>query len=319
VDRYNETEGSKQETSIASRSQHWLVNIRSGNGAGEELLAALHGVDGVFAEAINFQDLPSQIRSSSPDALIVVAGGDGTFSAVCGTADAKDRAIACIPLGTANDLAREFSLDRLLRGAPYRSYPSLIRKLPLGRCAVWTVEIDGTRVPCINYVSVGYEGAVVRDFSAWRARSTLQGRLLNRIAYTIYGLRHGLYRITGPRVDNDAGESRSCSSTTGLIVTNIQSHLGLGLSNTLSDPSDATIECVNVSTVLGFLRMMLASVGIGHGLPLFARGGSLIIKNIPPQTPVQIDGESHPSLERGELSVEFRHFINAASARKSRA
>lgn len=301
-------------TTVGPRPQHWLINVRSGNGAGERLLVTLQGSEGVFAEAINFHALPSQIRSISPDALIVVAGGDGTFSAVCGSPDAEGRDIACVPIGTANDLAREFSIDRHMRGALYRDYPALIRSLSLHQCSVWTVKADGRESPCINYVSIGYEGSVVRDFSSWRTRTTLQGRLFNRVAYAMYGLRHALYRLTNLRVEDEDHVIHSCPRTTGLIVTNIRSHLGLGLSNTSSDPGDTTIECVSVPTVFGFLRMIIASLGIGQGLPALASGSRVAIQNIPPHTPIQIDGEPHPLLEGGELAVTFRHFVKLASA-----
>lgn len=294
------------------RSQHWLINARSGNGAGERLNIALQDTKGVTAEAIRFDNLSEQIKAIPPEALLVVAGGDGTFSSVFGMTEARDREVACVPLGTANDLAREFSISRLLRGARYTDYPSILSRLPFRRCAVWSVLADGREVPFINYVSIGYEGAVVRDFAEWRSRTPFRGRVANRVAYTIFGLRHALIRLPHLIIQDEHNSPRSCPPTTGVIITNIKSHLGMALSNMASDPSDDIIEAVSVSNVFGFARMMLAGLRLPVDLTPIVTGKQISIGNIPPGTPLQIDGESSPSVEGGEFKVRFKHFVRIA-------
>jgi diacylglycerol kinase family enzyme len=296
------------------RPQHWLINPRSGNGAGERLRLALQGTADVTTEAIRFDSLSEQLNAIPPEALLVVAGGDGTFSSVFGMSEARDREVACVPLGTANDLAREFSTSRLLRGARYTDYPSILDRLPFRRCAVWSVRIDGREVPFINYVSIGYEGAVVRDFAAWRSSTRFRGRMANRVAYTFFGLRHALVRLRDLTVRNDQESPRLCPPTTGVIITNIKSHLGMALCNTESDPSDDIIEAVSVSNVLGFPRMMLAGLGVPVGLSPMTRGKRIAIENIPQGTPLQIDGETSPNIQGGELVVTFKHLVRIASA-----
>jgi hypothetical protein len=100
-----------------------------------------------------------------------------------------------------------------------------------------------------------------------------------------------------------------------VIITNIKSHLGMALSNGESDMSDEIIEAVPVSNVLGFPRMMLAGTGLPCGLSPSLQGGTITIGNIPSGTPIQIDGETAPSVQSGELTVTLRHFVQIASAK----
>jgi hypothetical protein len=241
----------------------------------------------------------------------VVAGEDGTFSAVLGLPEAQDRDAACVPLGTANDLAREFSISRRLRGARCEEYPSILAHLPFRACSVWSLLVNGRETPFINYVSIGYEGAVVRDFADWRSRTTFRGRVANRVAYTLFGLRHALTCLRGLTVRDERGDTISCASTTGIIITNIRSHLGMAISNNESDPSDEVIEAVSVRTVLGFPRMILAGLGLPTGLAPLTRGKRLGIAGFPPGTPIQVDAETHPDLQRGAIVVSFKHFVRS--------
>ena len=289
-------------------NQYWLVNTRSGNGRGAILLHALKEIPGVSAVAIDFPNLAAQINSKPTDSMIVVAGGDGTFSAVLGHPEITSSRVACIPLGTANDLARELGVSRLARRRDWHELPSMLESLPVSPFAVWTVTVDGKEYPCANYVSIGYEGAVVHDFCQWRARTSLSGRVINRIAYSLFGLKRALYTIRGASLLCDEPPPIRCAPTTGLIITNIKSHLGLGISNSHSAPSDQVIECVSVTSVFGFLRMMAASVGLARPPGILARGKSILITGIPKGTPMQIDGEAHASMQSGELRVSFRHF-----------
>lgn len=295
-------------------NQLWLINPRSGNGAGSRILASLRGVNGVSALPIDFSSLGSQLKEAAHNATIVVAGGDGTFASVLGRPEVGERRVACVPLGTANDLTRELGISRALRGRAWTELPSVIEPLPCSRYAVWSVIVDGREYPCANYISIGYEGAVVDDFARWRSRTRLTGRLANRCAYTLFGLKRSLYKIRElSLICNDASPSL-CRPSTGLILTNIKSHLGLGLSNKESSPHDETLECVSVPTVLGFTRMIAASFGIISPPPVLSRGRSFLITNIPVGTPLQIDGEAYPAIGSGELRVQLRHFVSVCHA-----
>ncbi len=293
--------------------QHWLINPRSGNGAGARLLAALHNVPNVTAVEIHFPSLIEQVSAIPLDTSIVVAGGDGTCAALLSVATLGTRKVTCIPLGTANDLARELGIVRLIKGHPYRDLPALIADLPTTPFAVWDATVDGHTYPFTNYLSIGYEGAVVRDFSSWRSRTAVSGRLIHRIAYTIFGVAHGLYRVHGLTVRTDSGFVETIPASTGLILTNIMSHLGLGISTTHSSPSDDILECVSVPNVLSFASMIGASYGLLTPPPPCARGRTITITGIKRDTPMQVDGETAPSILGGEVTATLRHFACVAS------
>ena len=121
--------------------QHWLINIRSGNGAGAQLLRALTTSDRVTASPIEFSKLNEQIAAIPADSMVVVAGGDGTFSSVLGSASIGDRPVACIPLGTANDLAREIGITKKARRTPLRDLPDMLQGLSTRPFAVWSLSL----------------------------------------------------------------------------------------------------------------------------------------------------------------------------------
>jgi diacylglycerol kinase family enzyme len=295
--------------------QYWLINARSGNGAGDRLLNELQGISHVVAVVINFASLVEQVSSIPSEATIVVAGGDGTFASVLSLPEVKTRKVACIPLGTANDLSRELGISSLVKRLSTQEMPEKITTLPTRPFALWNVVVDGRDLSFANYLSIGYEGAVVRDFAAWRSRTTLSGKITNRIAYTLFGLAHSLKRIQGLSVCTETGAPQNVPTTTGIILTNIKSHLGLGLSNSESSPSDEVIECVSVPTVLGFTAMIGASLRILSPPKVFTQGKSITISGIPHNTPMQIDGEAAPPILHGELTVSLRHFATVSTAR----
>lgn len=300
-----------------SRKQHWLINIRSGNGAGARLLDELSRVEGVEATPITFASLDQQISSIPEGDMVVVAGGDGTFSSVLGSSQIRNRRTACVPLGTANDLARDIGLSRKIRGVSLQDLPNTLSRLPTQPFAVWQVSTNGTVQQFVNYVSIGYEGAVVADFDRWRKTTKLSGRLTNRIAYTLFGTRHALMRIKGLSVAGGHHPSLSCDPTTGLIITNIKSHLGLGLSNAESSPHDDTIECISVPTVFGFASMLCASLGILPPPTVLTKGTHIRISGIPKGTPMQIDGEAAAPVLSGSIECTLKHFAQVCVAQHS--
>lgn len=296
------------------RHQHWLINARSGNGAGQRLLRALPSRKGVTASPINFETIDEQVSTIPFDDMIVVAGGDGTFSSVLGRSSLGSRPVACIPLGTANDLTREIGISRMVKGVAPHNLPNVIEGLSTRPFSVWEISVNDTTRPFVNYVSIGYEGAVVADFDAWRKRVGFSRRVINRAAYAIFGMRYAFTRIRGLSITTESNPGSKCPPTTGLIVTNIKSHLGLGLSNAESSPYDSILECISVPTVLGFASMMGASLGILSPPRVHTKGASLRITGIPVNTPLQIDGECCPPVTGGFLECHLKHFVQLCVA-----
>jgi diacylglycerol kinase (ATP) len=182
-----------------------LVNPRAGNNEGERWLKALRDHFGGEGGELRAVVLPTQVggvlqqlhaKAESADRVIVV-GGDGTASAVIHGLSAMRRSIpvGVIPLGTGNDLAR--SLD-LHRGRPWTLQEAIryVRSSRTQWVDIWSLN---GRLTFNNYLSVGLDAQIVRDFS--RIRQWIQARPLwgrRGLYFTVYflvGLRHVRGRV----------------------------------------------------------------------------------------------------------------------------
>ncbi len=292
--------------------QLWLVNPRSGGCAGERLLEQLRLCPGVRAEPLDFGRLPEQIETARASSRLVIAGGDGTFSAVLSSPLLGNTPVVCMPLGTANDLARELGLRDLVRRARIEELPGIFSSLPLKPIAIWQARSGSRIMPFCNYLALGFEGAVVRDFSSWRANARWTSRAANRLRYSLYGTRRMFFRLTGLELSVDGAPARACPSGVGLLVSNIRSHLGLGLSNQGGSPFDDTVECIVPSTILTYVRMVAASLRLASAPAPFVAGRALRIGGVLPGTPLQIDGEAQAPLQDRELEVSLLRFAHVA-------
>jgi diacylglycerol kinase (ATP) len=126
---------------------------RSGQEAGE-LVAALEGLglDVTFAMPDGIEALHDLIRKTGPLVeRIVIAGGDGSIAAALPALLEVDRPLAVVPLGTANDLARNLGLPEA-RDAQLRLVAEgPVRRIDLG-------SANGR--PFLNAASIGYGAAV---------------------------------------------------------------------------------------------------------------------------------------------------------------
>jgi Diacylglycerol kinase catalytic domain/Diacylglycerol kinase accessory domain len=295
-------------------TQLWRINPRSGNMAGQRLLERLRGQPEVAAEAIALNNLGEQLRSFDAASQIVVAGGDGTFAAVLASPSLDDTPVVCMPLGTANDLSRELGISRLVRGRAAEELPALFSSLEVRQLAVWELRSGERVVPFCNYASLGYEGAVVQDFAAWRSRTKWSNRWSNRLMYGAYGTRRMFSQLSGLTVSADGAPPQPCPSTTGLLVTNIRSHLGLGLSTRDGSPFDSRIECVVAPTAFTYTRMIAASLGVISAPQTFSSGETITIENIPHGTALQVDGEPARPLSSSVVTISLRRFARVGCA-----
>lgn len=297
-----------------SNTQLWLINSASGSSAGKRLLDVAQRWQGIRAEPLDFLRLPEQLRSAASASRLVVAGGDGTFSTVLASPDLGDVPVVCMPLGTANDLSRELGLLTFVNRSDVRDLPALFSSLPTKQFTIWQARSGQRVMPFCNYFALGYEGAVLRDFSAWRSRTHYSSRLLNRMAYSFFGARHMLNRLRGVELSLEGNAAQPCPSNLGILVSNVRSHLGLGLSNLESSPFDTTIECVVTRTVLSYPRMITASLGLTRPPHTFAAGRSLRFSRLPKGTLVQLDGEAIDPLQEGELEIAPLRSVTVVAA-----
>lgn len=275
-----------------------LVNPRAGNGAGDALGRTLntHGE----VQHISFETLTEQLTAAEGFDCLLVAGGDGTISSVLSSPALPPIPVAPIPLGTANDLAREFGVLRALKGASWNEIPTLIESWSSRPLTIWEVAVDGRSIPLTNYCSLGYEGYVVADFHRWRARNPSTSRMFNRVMYGWFGLLNAAKRAKDLALTCDSLEAETvpCMS---LIVSNIRSYLGLGTSNNIGSASDLKLECVATSSILDYLRIILATSSILKPPRLLCSGSCIEVQSIPLGMPLQIDGEPRDAVYGGTI------------------
>lgn len=292
------------------RRQLWLINYRSGNWEGARLAEAMTAR--VSVREIEFSRLREQLQDATEFERVVVVGGDGTFATILNEAsdDAsplRHKPIGLLPIGTANDLAREVGTYHLCSGVSHDALPPLFDTLSERQLAIWELEADGVQYGFCNYVSLGFEGAVVSDFHNWRTTSKIQHRLLNRAMYTFFGIQH-LFSFVPETYIDDGIRRVTCARARGIIVSNVKSHMGIGVLSDESDPFDDTIECVRASPPFDYARMILAKTGVVPSLRAFHRGRDFSVEGLPPGTPLQIDGESKPAVTQGRMVVRLRGF-----------
>lgn len=293
--------------------QHWLINNRSGNQSGERLLKQLEKCPGVQAEALDFSRLEQQLSAASSASRLVVAGGDGTFSAVLSSQHLGSTPVVCMPLGTANDLSRELGIPNLVRRLKPEELPTAFSSIQIKPMAVWQARSGDRAMPFCAYLALGYEAAVVHDFSRWRQSTRWSNRATNRLVYSCYGLRRMFTRLNGIEVSVDGRPAGACPSSASLIVSNIGSHLGLGLANRNCSPFDETIECLAPRTAFSYGTMIGASLGVASPPKHFASGKTIRLEKIPPETALHIDGEPQPPLQTYGLEVSLLRFANVAT------
>ena len=124
-----------------------LVNARARRAAGRDWLAAVERILGAaYRLEILYPGSADDGRALATRAaaggarLVIAAGGDGTVNAVAAGLAGSGVALGILPLGTANDLARELGIPRQLDAAAQRLVDATPRPVDLG-------EVNG-RVFC---------------------------------------------------------------------------------------------------------------------------------------------------------------------------
>lgn len=301
-----------------------LMNPRSGNREGSTVKEALQGSRSDTALRvleIDFHNLDHQLAEAAHVDRLVVAGGDGTVSAVMThPALPSSTPVAIIPLGTANDVARELGLATLWRRFGPKEFFSRILELPDAPCDTWNLVTDSRLIPFAAYCSFGFEGVVVREFSEWRDAqpSTTKGRLVrirNRLTYTTAALKNLRYRLPPLQITTNSGETREIPPVMSLLFTNIRAYMGLGSSTTISSAGDGLIECSATRSVLDYARIVGGAIGgTTTALTPYASSTSLYVAGLGGNTPLQVDGEAVASLTENECRIELRRTIRVVTA-----
>jgi len=262
----------------------FIINPRSGANRGQIIsdeinnIITLRKIEGEIE--ILSRDRTHEIlaRAHNFDRLII-AGGDGTISSVINSllmhecwSKIKDNAawgIGIIPLGTGNDLARELNLNFLYQNHSLLEYLEKLCTNALIEYDAWQVRTEGCVSFFINYISIGFDGAVIETFHSIRPQKSsatnLIGKFLNRFLYGVAGLKNLDYSIDLKTVkisSRECEEIRLPPKAKSLIFTNISSIMGLGNSCLNSNPTDQSLEAGITTSLLNYLRFIFPKLSI---------------------------------------------------------
>ncbi len=151
-----------------------VVNPRSGRGSGDSILSEL-GRRGFESHLVRLEDdIQARVTSAIDDgaALIVVAGGDGTVSAVADVTAPRQVPLVVVPTGTRNHFAVDLGLD------PSDPVASLRACLDGEERNVDVGDVDGGIF--LNNVSFGIYARAVRDPDYRSGRLTTLGGYARR-------------------------------------------------------------------------------------------------------------------------------------------
>jgi diacylglycerol kinase family enzyme len=199
---------------------------------------------------------------------IVVAGGDGTINTVLNAVAGIDVPLAILPLGTANDLARELGISLCTADAARRAAAGSERRIDV-------VQVNGRAFCTVG--GLGLPAACVLAVDRLRTRGAMIRRLLAGLGAGVYPLvaaativaTHGRPRRLRIAYRDPAGTERTVETAAhGLFIAN-QRLLAAGLVlPTLSANADGVFElCVVGAASRGRLLGTLACLRLGRPAP----------------------------------------------------
>ncbi len=289
-----------------------LINPASGGGRGNALFSEFQSlrsagrIDGE-ARLIDWPNVAQQLRNDGNFGTLLIAGGDGTISSLLQDWRGEFPAIGLLPLGTGNDLARELKVPRAKHLLEYLTYYAGAQPRQF---AVWRLKYGETSRDFCNYVSWGFDAAVVRDFSTWRESDASYlkrlGVLGNRLGYALAALRNlKAFLPIGIKVN---GVSLPPVAR-ALLLSNIRSIMGLGYSSLDGNCHDAQLEAQICAGLWSYPVMMARSV-----LPIGntgALGGAArwVIEFPDGVSHVQLDGEAWATGGASYFEVQHAGFV----------
>lgn len=274
-----------------------LLNPASGRRRGarhrERLraLAAAHGI--AFEESASAADLAARARRAVEEGVerLLVGGGDGTWHWAAQGLAGGETALAPIPLGTGNDLARELGYPLDPERAFAAAVAGTVTRIDLGRI--------GERLFC-GVAGVGFDAAV-----AEHARTRV--RWLRGPAVYAWATLATLARYQTPTIELELDEERMHAEVWFVAFANT-SHYGGGMRIAPgADPADGLLDVVLVRRT-GRLRLLTVfprvyrGTHLGHPAVELRRVARLVLRVKPPQR-INADGEGLGETGEGALAV----------------
>ncbi|MBI3076846.1 MAG: hypothetical protein HYY85_07680 [Deltaproteobacteria bacterium] len=252
---------------------YFLVNPISGNGrAGEVAEEAIRRLRGrgyasdqeAALQVTEFGKIGEQSRAACLRYdRIVAVGGDGTVRDVAsGILQAGlGRKLGIIPLGHGNDLSRALGIAQRVR--PGDGQMERLLAILLGdrlrRVDVWSVN----GVHFCNYLGVGFDARVVRDFARWRGvwrGRLLRSNVLSELTYVLCGVRNLRYRLQRPLRLELLGGGAPATVPAGartLLLTNLPFYAAGARVSRQAAPDDGRLELTVFRRLAPFLLLLL--------------------------------------------------------------
>ncbi len=285
----------------------FLINPIAGAHAGKKIAAELERglhIRGLSKHVV-FTDpehLETQVLSlASGRDLIVVAGGDGTVSAVARILGTLDRPppLAILPLGTGNDLARSLGWWKVWNQGGLDHFRSGISAGKVEAMDLWSCGEDSR---FIGYAGFGLDARIVESVSKLRMKRFCHnlGKRWNQFLYVALGLKHILsikLKLGSTEIDvcffdkkGNMNQIRLRNHNT-LILSNIEHYAGGGSLSSVSCWSDGKLEAYVIPNVRAYLGLLLRGRITFLSCPK-ATCQACSVKIIGKQNlPVQLDGE----------------------------
>ena len=295
------------------------INPAAGGGRGAELLRQMEQLS--ESKQLNAEisrldrgtALIEMLRQPTDCDAVLVAGGDGSVSSAASCLCDSGIPLALLPLGTGNDLARELGVYDRFQQMPLldliRFYETKAKTRAL---TLWQASNTiGRSIIFCNYLSLGFDAAVVSEFAARRARGAFPlnkvSAFRNRLGYTYEALRQISYPVVKElQLQDQTGQQTfSTPACRSLMFANIKSVMGIACSNSYSDCFDQQLECIPVPSLYSYFGMILRQLNLtakGHP-PRSATRWRLASLN--PEQRVQYDGEALGEWGSTDMIIEL--------------
>lgn len=282
-----------------------LLNTRSGRQEGRYVSDLLNDLiesgdhEGVVEE-IDFDRIEQQVERCHNADYVLIAGGDGTISALAPYLVGHDLKVGILPLGTGNDLAKEIGVWSHFRLDTLEDLLSAYRKQHPRKISIWRLEFGDQfqfSDHFCNYVSFGYCASAVADFTKWRRKfgwlGERFGRFGNRAIYGTAALKNLMAKsLPELKIRAHSNGEVAVGPARSLLFANIRSIMGLGRSNALSDPEDDQLEALQIGSVLNYFSMLGPDSAPLPRARSIGASREWEVLDIPENVSVQLDGES---------------------------
>lgn len=291
----------------------FVVNPFSGAGEGEKVARLLENLlsehptyrgaaQVIRIDRLESERFPGQLADAE---FVVAAGGDGTVNCLLPhlVRCLPRPALALIPLGTSNDLARALGLPARREWAAESTLRTFLDSLLTARPARLDVVSVNGDLFFSNYFSIGLDAAIVRDFddvrdSRWAA-ALPPARLVNNALYFLMGLKNAGFLLRPPiEIVTDKASERRVVITKpirAIIVSNLPVYAGGCSLRPDARVDDGLFEITVVANAYQYLRVIATRFLKFLGRPRIAQyQASRAELRMSHPAVSQVDGEKGP-------------------------